>query len=299
MYVKKDEKNVWDICGGMQMNEKININEIMSVEQLPKIFYELEKIGEIIDNALVGIEDMVCDEDNKKEVKKRKQEITAFKNLMESKRKEIKNQVMEKYNEFNKKYEEEVKVKLENAENILTEKYTAIEIQQKQEKEKELREFVEQHCKDKNVHIEFEIIGLNITLSASIKSLKEQALAFIDKVVSDLKLIELEEYKDEILLEYNQSLNFAEAKLIVADRHKKLEEIKEQQKEVQLRIDDEAKIVEQIEEVVEEVSTPVEIETTVEDLENEKWVLSFTVKGPKEKLKKLKEYIIELGLEWE
>lgn len=299
MYVKKDEKNVWDICGGMQMNEKININEIMSVEQLPKIFYELEKIGEIIDNALVGINDMVCDEDNKKEVKKRKQEITAFKNLMESKRKEIKNQVMEKYNEFNKKYEEEVKVKLENAENILTEKYTAIEIQQKQEKEKELREFVEQHCKDKNVHIEFERIGLNITLSASIKSLKEQALVFIDKVVSDLKLIELEEYKDEILLEYNQNLNFAEAKLIVADRHKKLEEIKEQQKEVQLRIDEEAKIVEQVEEVIEEITPPVEIETTVEDLENEKWVLSFTVKGPKEKLKKLKKYIIELGLEWE
>lgn len=282
------------------MKEKvIDVNELIKVESLPKIFYQLEEIGKVVDNALVGINDMVCDEDNKKEVKKRKQEITAFKNLMESKRKEIKNQVMEKYNEFNKKYEEEVKVKLENAENILTEKYTAIEIQQKQEKEKELREFVEQHCKDKNVHIEFEIIGLNITLSASIKSLKEQALAFIDKVVSDLKLIELEEYKDEILLEYNQSLNFAEAKLIVADRHKKLEEIKEQQKEVQLRIDEEAKIVEQIEEVVEEISTPVEIETTVEDLENEKWVLSFTVKGPKEKLKKLKEYIIELGLEWE
>ena len=128
MYVKKDEKNVWDIYGGMQMNEKININEIISVQQLPKIYYELEKIGKVVDNALVGINDMVCDEDNKKEVKKRKQEITAFKNLMESKRKEIKNQVMEKYNEFNKKYEEEVKVKLENAENILTEKYTAIEI---------------------------------------------------------------------------------------------------------------------------------------------------------------------------
>lgn len=282
------------------MEEKvIDVNELIKVESLPKIFYQLEEIGKVVDNALVGINDMVCDEDNKKEVKKRKQEITAFKNLMESKRKEIKNQVMEKYNEFNKKYEEEVKVKLENAENILTEKYTAIEIQQKQDKENELREFVEQHCKDKNVHIEFDRIGLNITLSASIKSLKEQALAFIDKVVSDLKLIELEEYKSEILLEYNESLDFVKAKTTVIDRHKKLEAIQEKQKEVQLRIDEEAKIVEQVEEVIEEITPPVEIETTVEDLENEKWVLSFTVKGPKEKLKKLKEYIIELGLEWE
>lgn len=282
------------------MEEKVlDVNELIKVESLPKIFYQLEEIGKVVDNALVGINDMVCNEDNKKEVKKRKQEITAFKNLMETKRKQIKEQVLEKYNEFNSKYEEEVKTKLVNAENILTEKYTAIEIQQKQDKENELREFVEQHCKDKNVHIEFDRIGLNITLSASIKSLKEQALAFIDKVVSDLKLIELEEYKSEILLEYNESLDFVKAKTTVIDRHKKLEAIQEKQKEVQLRIDEEAKIVEQVEEVIEEITPPVEIETTTIDDTEEQLIVSFTVKGSKGKIKKLKEYIIELGLEWE
>lgn len=284
------------------MEEKVlDVNELIKVESLPKIFYQLEEIGKVVDNALVGINDMVCNEDNKKEVKKRKQEITAFKNLMETKRKQIKEQVLEKYNEFNSKYEEEVKTKLVNAENILTEKYTAIEIQQKQDKENELKEFAERHFESYNIKelVKFEDIGLNITLSASVKSLKEQILEFCNKIQGDLNLIELEEFKDEIFLEYKNSLNFANAKIIVTKRHKQLEELQEKQKEVQLRIDEEAKIVEQVEEVIEEITPPVEIETTVEDLENEKWVLSFTVKGPKEKLKKLKEYIIELGLEWE
>ena len=92
----------------------MDIQELIKVESLPKIFYQLEEIGKVVDNALVGIEDMVCDEDNKKEVKKRKQEITAFKNMMEDRRKQIKTQVMAKYEEFNKKYEEEFKSKLVN-----------------------------------------------------------------------------------------------------------------------------------------------------------------------------------------
>lgn len=285
------------------MNEKININEIISVEQLPKIFYELEKIGEIIDNALVGIEDMVCDEDNKKEVKKRKQEITAFKNMMEDRRKQIKSQVMAKYDEFNKKYEEEVKSKLVNAESVLTEKYTAIETQQKLDKENELREFVEQHCKDKKIHIDFERIGLNITLSASIKSLKEQALNAIEKVASDLKLIELEEYKDEILLEYNKSFDFVSAKMIVIDRHKQLEEIKRKQEELEKQKEEEQKIVENVEAVIEEVEeeiiAPVEIETTTLEDEEETYIIQFTVRGTKSKLKELKEFLQNGGYDYD
>lgn len=284
------------------MEDKIfDVNELIKVESLPKIFYQLEEIGKVVDTALVGIEDMVCDEDNKKEVKKRKQEITAFKNLMESKRKEIKNQVMEKYNEFNDKYEQEVKTKLVNAENILTEKYTTIEIQQKQDKENELREFAIGHFKYHNIEdiVKFEDINLNITLSSSIKSLKEQVLEFCKKIENDLQCISSDENRDEILYEYqHNNFNYQNAVLTVRRRKEEINKIQEQQKEVQLRIDEDAKIVEQIEEVVEEIITPVEVETpAVEDTE-EQLVLTFTVKGTKEKLKKLKEYIIELGLEW-
>ena len=287
----------------MEENKVMDIQELIKVESLPKIFYQLEEIGKVVDNALIGIEDMVCDEDNKKEVKKRKQEITAFKNMMEDRRKQIKSQVMAKYDEFNKKYEEEVKSKLVNAESVLTEKYTAIESQQKLDKENELREFVAQHCKDKKIHIDFERIGLNITLSASIKSLKEQALNAIEKVASDLKLIELEEYKDEILLEYNKSFDFVSAKMTVIDRHKQLEEIKAKQEELEKAKQEEQKIIENVEAVIEEdeeeIIAPVEIETTTLEDEEETYIIQFTVRGTKSKLKELKEFLQNGGYDYD
>lgn len=287
----------------MEENKVMDIQELIKVESLPKIFYQLEEIGKVVDNALVGIEDMICDEDNKKEVKKRKQEITAFKNMMEDRRKQIKSQVMAKYDEFNKKYEEEVKSKLVNAESVLTEKYTAIETQQKLDKENELREFVAQHCKDKKIHIDFERIGLNITLSASIKSLKEQALNAIEKVASDLKLIELEEYKDEILLEYNKSFDFVSAKMTVIDRHKQLEEIKAKQEELEKAKQEEQKIIENVEAVIEEdeeeIIAPVEIETTTLEDEEETYIIQFTVRGTKSKLKELKEFLQNGGYDYD
>lgn len=281
------------------MGEKVyDIQELIKVESLPKIFYQLEVIGKEVEKALEGVETMVCNEDNKKEVKKRKQEITAFKNLMEARRKEIKNQVMEKYNEFNEKYEQEVKSKLVNAENILTVKYTAIEIQQKLEKEKELREFADNHIVSNNLQdiVEFEDIGLNITLTASIKSLKEQIVAFIERVINDLALIELEEHKEEILLEYKETLNFANAKIKVANRHKQLEEIKMQQLALEQQKQEEQMTIDVVMEVVEEevVETPKPIYEEEEIIE-----VSFTVRGTTKMLKELKQFLQERGYDYD
>ena len=282
------------------MEERIyDIEELIKVESLPKIFYQLEVIGKEVDKALDGIENMVCNEDNKKEVKKRKQEITAFKNLMETRRKEIKRQVMAKYDEFNEKYEEEVKSKLTNAENILTEKYTAIEIQQKLEKEEELRTFADNHITANNLQeiIKFEDIGLNITLTASIKSLKEQVVSFNEKIVNDLALIELEEHKEEILLEYKETLNFANAKIKVANRHKQLEEIKKQQEEAQKIKEEEQMTIDTVIEMVEDgikVEAPKPIYEEEEILE-----VSFTVRGTKQQLKELKEFLVNGGYNYD
>ena len=280
----------------------MDIQELIKVESLPKIFYQLEEIGKVVDNALVGIEDMVCDEDNKKEVKKRKQEITAFKNMMEDRRKQIKTQVMAKYEEFNKKYEEEVKSKLVNAESVLTEKYTAIENQQKLDKENELREFAENHFKSNNIQdlVTFNDIGLNITLTASMKALKEQVLTFCNKIVGDLNLIDLEEHKDEIMIEYKNSLNFANAKIIVANRYKQLEEMKKRQEELERKQEEEQKIAEKVEEVIEdEIIAPVEIKTTTLEDEEEKFIIQFTVKATKSKLKELKQFLQDGGYEYD
>lgn len=269
--------------------EQININELISVEQLPKVFYQLETIGSFIKEQLKDIDKMICSEENKQEVKKRKQEITSTKNLLEEKRKEVKKKILEPYDLFNDKYEEEVKKQLENAEKLLNDKINKIESEQKQNKENDLRKFFENHQKD--LHIEnfsnFDDIGLNITLSASMKSLETKILEYCDKIDKDLKLIELEEYKDEILVEYQKVKEYSVAKINVIERHNELEKIS---KINEIR-QEEIKQEEIIENKVEEILAPIEI--------NEELItISFTINDTIDNIKKVKQFLIENGIKW-
>ena len=281
----------------MQNEKVMDVTELIKVESLPKLYYQLEEIGKVVDNALTGIEDMVCDEENKKEVKKRKQEITAFKNMMEDRRKQVKNQILEKYTEFENKYNLEVKDKLVNAESILNEKVSAIETQQKIDKENNLRNFYEEYQEKYNISsmmIPFSQIGLNITLTASEKSLKEQVVKFCEKISNDLKLIELEEYKDEIRIEYETCFDFVRAKTKVVERHRQLEMLEAMRKAEEEKKAQEEAIVEKVEEVVEEIIAPVEIPDAVEEkmeetIEFEEILeVPFTVRGYKDQIVELK-----------
>ena len=280
--------------------EKIDVNEIVKIEQMPKVFSQLEKIGEIIKKKTSDLDKLECTEANKQEVKKRRTEINNTLALLEAKKKEIKNKLLEPYNVFEEKYNKECKEKLQNASSILTEKINSIEIQQKLEKENELREFANQHFDDKKIvgFVKFEDIGLNITLSASIKSLKEQTKAFCERISNDLKLIDLEEYKDEIVIEYLKNLDFVKSKMLVIERHRKLEEIKKREEELKAQQEQEQEVVEKVEEVVEEIKPPVEIIDVEAQEVEEIFTATFTVKTTKAKLKALKSFMESEGIEY-
>lgn len=273
------------------MKEKLDINELIKVEQLPKIFSQLEIIGEAIDKKLVGIDDLKCTEENKQEVKNRRTEINNMKKIMEDKRKEIKNAIMEKYDIFNEKYEKEVKTKLENASNILKEKIDFIEVQQKETKKEVIEEFADEYIKSKNLGdlVTFEQLNINITLSASEKSLKDEVLRKLEKIETDLKLIQLEEnYSDEILIEYKKTFDLTKSKLEVVNRHKQLEKLQQEKAEIQLKIDEEDNIVESIDEIV----VPKEID-------EELITVSFTITDTKDRIKEIKEFLIKGGYDYE
>ena len=124
------------------------------------------------------------------------------------------------------------------------------------------------------------------------KSLKDQILTFIGKIVDDLKLIKMEEYSDEILYEYKKNHNFAESKIIVVERHEAMKKLSE------IAMDRAAQAAEKLNEFyenkVEEITTPKEI---IED--DEVIEVQFKVKGTKTQIKQIKNLIIELGVEYE
>lgn len=274
------------------MNEK---NEIIVLEQLPIIKARLDFVSEKIKEKVQASLNLVCNEETVKDVKKVRADLNKEFQELEAQRKQIKNAIMEKYNDFETLYKEKISELYKKADSDLKDKIDRVENELKLEKENELREFFEEHCKDKNVNVQFERMGLNITLSASMKSLKEQTLAFIEKIASDLKLIELEEYKEEILLEYNSTLDFAKSKMIVIERHKQIEELQRQKEELAKKEEEEQKVVEIVEQVIEEeITAPQEI---IE--EEELLTITFTITDTKENVIKVREFMKKEGIRYE
>lgn len=263
---------------------KIDINEIVKIEQMPIVFSQLEKIGKFIEKATKDLDKLECTEENKQEVKNRRTEINNTFTLLEDRRKEIKNKLLEPYEIFNKKYEEECKIKLQDASNLLKNKIDTIEVQQKKEKEQELLDFFNQYKETYHLDfLNFEDVGLNITLSASMKSLKDQIKDFCEKIDKDVKLIQTDENKDKLMLEYlRNGYDYQVAKLTLIEQEKQLEELKQQMKKKQEIEKQEEKVVEQVQEVI----APKEIIQEEEILES-----TFTVKATKDKLKLLIEFM--------
>ena len=274
--------------------ENLNIHELIELKQMPIIFYELEKIGNAIDVSLADLETMECTEENKSEVKHRRTEINNLNKVMEDKRKEIKEKILEGYNIFNEKYEEEIKSKLIYASALLKEKIDSIENEQKTQKENTLRDFANEYIKTYGLTdiVCYEDLKVNVTLSASEKSLKEDIKNQIESIDNFVKLIEQEEYADEIMIEYKQSFDFFSARAKVIDRHHQMQELELQRKERENKVQEEEKITE----VVEEIIAPVlEEEIDFEELQE----VSFTVWAHKDEILKIRDFIRELGVKYE
>lgn len=278
-------------------NKDLNINEIIVIEQLPQLFYKLEKVGEYLDEELSSIKDIVVSEESKQEVKKVRTNLNNILKQFEDKRKEVKAKCLEEYNLFEKKYEEEVKIKLTKASDELGTKISDIENKQVEEKNFKVFSFIREHIKAnhlENVITEVDVreyAGLKLNLSTSEKSLKDNALAFIERVANEVKLIEMEETPSNLLYEYKQNgFDLTKAKLTLIERQKQIEELAKQRENVQEVIVEEQKV----KEIVETITAPKEVIEEDEILE-----CQFKVKGTITQIKAIKKFLNELGVSYE
>lgn len=277
------------------MKDELDINELIKIEQMPKVFEQLETIGKWLDDGIakLDLDNLVIDEEHKQEIKKTRVEVNNISKLLEDKRKDIKNKILEPYQIFEEKYNEEIKSKLSNVSDRLGNAINEIEYKQKQEKEENLRQFFENHKEDAHLDgiIEFEDVGLNITLSASEKSLKEQIVEFITKISNDLEAISNGEHSEEILIEYKKNgFNYSQA----------VNTINEMQKQIELlsqKLEEKRKINEVEETIIQNVETLVSAPKEV--VEEETIECEFKVYATKSQLKELKQFLEEKGIKYE
>mgnify|MGYP000023954198 CR=1 FL=1 len=273
------------------------IKDLIEVKQLPVIEEQLRSVSTVIDERVKNATSLVCTEESVKTIKEIRAELNKDYKEFESKRKLVKEQVLKPYNDFENVYKECISDKFRNADLILKGKIDNVENELKAKKEKEIKEYFEEYKTANNIDfITYEQAKINVTLSASMKSLKEQAKQFIDKIVDDLKLIETQEHKTEILVEYKQTLNVAQAITVVTNRFKAIEEEKkkiEKEKELQKFVVDTAKESDKYSEQI-ILNAPV-----TEEKQEEILTLKFTVKGTRTKLRELKQFLENGGYDYE
>ncbi len=208
------------------------IKDLIVIKQLPQIEEHLKELSIEIDKKVEHAKSLVCTEENVKTIKQVRADLNKEFREVEQQRKVVKEKIMAPYMEFDNVYKEYISDKYKSADIDLKQKVDIVENELKAKKEKEVKDYFEEFKKANNIDfITYEQAKINVTLTASMKSLKEQAKEFIDKITDDLKLIEVQQHKAEILVEYKQTLNVSNAITTVMNRFKAVEQEKKKQEE--------------------------------------------------------------------
>lgn len=269
---------------------------------------KIKTVGEItsniadVKNQAIALKkyysNIVFDENSLSIAKEERANLNKFKTGISKYRKDIIAEFKKPIDEFEKLAKETESILGETAD-IITKQTTIYDNKKKEEKAQKIKEYFEEYRATVGIDfIKYEDAKINVTISASEKSLKEQAKEFIDSVSNDLYLIDLQEFKNEIMVEYKESLNVRDAITKVNIRKEKLkieQEIREkQEKEVEELKSNLAKF-----EVVKADVLEAPTEEVIEVKEVEKKEASFTVKATLEDLKELVQFLNNKGIEWE
>lgn len=213
---------------------EIKADSLIVIETLPVITEQLQSIKPVIEKKISNVLALDCNKNTVKAIKDLRADLNAdFENL-EQRRKFVKSKVMEPYEDFNKVYKNCVTTLFEDADAKLKARINEVDEIRKAEKRTAVETFFNEYLQSQNIDfVTFNDANINVTLNSSKKGLLEQAKAYIDRISDDLKLIDTQEHKEEILVEYKKSLNVSSAITTVCDRHKAIEaeKVKKEQAE--------------------------------------------------------------------
>ena len=248
------------------MSEDIKILEnaegefgLITVNQLPVISEQLDKLQEIIQERTQSALQYECTEDNYKQIKSMRSALTKERTELEKRYKEAMETAIAPIQAVQDKFKNCMSVYKDTDAQLKT-KINSVENGIKDIKKQEVIEYFNEYVTSKNIDfLTFDKLGINITMSASMKSLKNAVKDAIDRVSCDLKMIETQEDKEAILVEYKKSLNVSEAVQVVKARMQAIQEEKEREIE-RKRAEIQKEVASQkLDEQIEKPLTPPEV----------------------------------------
>lgn len=267
--------------------------EILSIVNLPQTEQALKEISERCKDRLKLAEQMACTEETKQAAKKLRAELNKEFSEYEAERKERTAEYEKPLKMFKNLYEQYIAEPFRNADIALKVKINDVETAQREEKTLEVKEYADElklaYALD---WLETERIMPNVTLSASVKSLKTAVKERLDKIKSDIDCIGVIDDSGEMFAEYMNCLDLAAAKIAVEKRKKAVEEA-EKAKAAYTQSEE---VNRQAEEKVDMLSPPTTTEE--EKPEDKKYTMTFTVSGTMEQLKVLKAFMIDNNIDF-
>lgn len=161
-------------------------------------------------------------------VKKARAELRKYFDTLEQQRKTVKAAVMEPYNKAESKYKTLVSGPINEADKLCKDFIDSVETSMKRACEAGLREYFEELRAVNHVEwLPFERCGVVVDLTSARqktpKKLREQLASFVSQVSFDVGNIAEMENAEEIMVEYQKSLNVANAIGTVLERHRRIQ----------------------------------------------------------------------------
>lgn len=274
------------------------MNELIIVKQLPIIEENLLALKQEIEEKADRAIHLVCTEDTVKEIKVVRTDLNKEFAELETQRKFVKDQVMKPYEAFELVYKDCVSEIYKKADKDLKTKIDEVEDGLKKEKENKITEYFNEYLQSNGIDfVTYDKASIKVSMSDSLKSLKDKAKAFIDKICEDIDLIKTQQYADEIMVEYENTLNVSTAVTTVSNRRKALELKKEQEA---ARIEAQAKTVEAVKQIDKIVELAAPVAKPVEILVKEKqYKATFEVQGTLDELKAVKAFLENGGYKYD
>lgn len=298
--------------------------ELITVVQLPIIEEQLRTVKSQIETAVTAALAMECTEESLQAVKKKRAELRKVFDDLERRRKMAKEQVMAPYNEFEQIYRECVTDVFTPGDKKLKEAIDAIENGIKQAKAAKAKAWFDEYAASLGIDfLSWEQVGLNVTKSVTLKKLNEQSKKCLDRVHEELEMIKLQTHAEEILAEYKANgCNAAGAITTVKVRHEAIEqERKRREAEMAARERQEAAEADKLEAIEKTLQEEQERQTAPDNLfapeimpvpdveryedtpdepeDDPVYLLTFKVWGTIDKLKALKQFLVEGGYRFE
>lgn len=274
--------------------DETRAKDLIVIRQLPEIEEQLRTVKEEIERKTSIAVSLVCTEETLAEVKRARAELNKEFLGIDERRKQIKKTVMEPLDCFEKTFHECVAEPFKIADESLKQKIADVENNIKSRCEESLRDYFSELCDAEHLEwLRFEQSGIKIDLtSAKAKTpakLRAQLADFVQRVSLETIGIYKMDDADEIMAEYKRTLNASQAILTVQERRRSVEQERAERETACNAIERENAAMRR----VEALAPPVDVK------EEPPLRCTFTVVTTREKLRKLKEFLIAEGINYE